>query len=109
MPIFPEREPQSQITEIPQVPEIPPAIEKAGVTAVPNQVSNPVKSDNGQVLTQTPAASTISIQLSQPQQNLLVWSKGEVGSSLTWWSVFWIRMVKKAIHFGWKIVTRSSQ
>lgn len=109
MPIFPEREPRPQVTEIPQVPEIPPAIEKGGVSAVPTQISNPIRNDNGQILMQTPSAPAVSIQLPQPQQNLLVWSKGDVSSSLTWFSVFWIRMVKKAVHFGWKIITGSSK
>jgi len=110
MAITPEQEKPSQIPEgvreVPETPEIPPHIEKGGVKAVPTQVTAQVTDDKGQPLIQTPATKTVSITIPADKTTLSGWAKGEPTSSLTWFANFWLRMIKKALHFGWKIFKR---
>lgn len=58
----------------------------------------------GKKLIQTPKTQTVAIQLPTDRGTLVSWAKGPVVSSLTWFAAFWLRMIKKAAHFGWKIV-----
>jgi hypothetical protein len=34
-----------------------------------------------------------------------IWSKGPIENALTWFAVFWTRIIKKAIHFGWRMIS----
>ena len=58
----------------------------------------------GKKLIQTPKTQTVAIQLPTDRGTLASWVKGPMTSSLTWFAAFWLRMIKKATHFGWKIV-----
>lgn len=58
----------------------------------------------GQKLIQTPQTKTITIQLPADQTKLTAWAKGPIASSLTWLARFWLRIIKKAKHFGWQII-----
>jgi hypothetical protein len=104
MPIFPEREKPLPIEE--RADEISPlTIErKEVVSPVPTQFVGQVKSDKGQPLIQTPQAQSVSIQLPADPAQLTTLSKGSVNDSLTWLGAFWVRIIKKAIHFGWQIL-----
>jgi hypothetical protein len=53
---------------------------------------------------QTPKTQKVTIQLPTDRGTLVSWAKGPAVSSLTWFAAFWLRMIKKAVHFGWKIV-----
>ena len=46
----------------------------------------------------------IKITIPKPQADLENLSKGSVSDSITWFAAFWIRMIKKAIHFGWELI-----
>jgi hypothetical protein len=94
------------VKEIPDTPEIPPAIERGGVKTVPTQVTAQVTDDSGQQLIQTPATKKVTITIPADQGKLQDWSKGSPADALTWLGAFWIRMIKKALHFGWKIFKR---
>lgn len=104
MALFPERETTPKAEERPE--EISPlTIErKEVVTPVPTQFTKQVKSDAGQPLTQSPAAQKVSIQIPSDQTQLTPLSKGSISDSITWFAAFWIRMIKRATHFGWRIV-----
>ncbi len=105
MVLFPERE-KAQVPENinvrPEVPEISEKVEKAGVAVTPTQFTAQVTDDKGQGLIQ-PTATTL--QIPADTLTLTSWSKGPIGSSLTWFAAFWLRMIKKAVHFGVRIIT----
>lgn len=94
------------LVEIPHTPEIPPEIEKGlGVKPVPSNFTAQVK-QSGQNLITTPQNQAVTITLPTDPQTLTTQSKGPITDAVTWFSVFWWRMIKKALHFGWKIVQK---
>jgi len=99
------REPQPEAPE--GVKEIiepePPESLKGVVQQVPSKFTAQVTDDQGQPLIQTPQTQTITVPATQ--QQLDDWSKGSPTNALTWFAVFWIRMVKKAFYFGWRLVS----
>lgn len=107
MPLFPEREPKTKpIKEIPE--EISPlTIERKEVVQPRStQFTQQVVSDDGQNLISTPQTQTITIQLPADQPQLKQAAKGSINDSLTWFASFWLRIFKKAIHFGWKVTRK---
>ncbi len=103
MPASPEREILDGIREVPsEFPEIPAAVEQ-GITTVKKNFTGQVKS-GGKPLIQTPPAQVFTIQPPADSVTLTSQSKGSTTSSLTWFAAFWLRMIKKALHFGWKIL-----
>jgi hypothetical protein len=104
MPIFPEREKPLLIEERPEEAS-PLTIErKEVVTPIPTQFSGQVKSDKGQPLIQTPQTQATTIHIPADPAHLTTLAKGSVNDSLTWLGAFWMRMIKKAIHFSWQIL-----
>lgn len=79
-------------------------LSKAGAQVVQKTFKAQVKDDKGVPLIQTPPTKVISVSPPSDQQTLTNQSKGSVSSSLTWLATFWLRVIKKAIHFGWSIV-----
>jgi len=104
MPIFPEREKPLTIEE--RADEISPlTIErKEVVTPVPTQFTGQVKSDKGKPLIQTPQTQVTTIQIPADPARLTTLSQGSVNDSLTWLGAFWVRIIKKAVYFGWQII-----
>ena len=80
-------------------------VQEVGGQTVPSQVTAQVVDDTGKQLIQTPATQVVTITIPTSQQQLDDWSKGSPSESLTWFAFFWLRLIKKAIHFGWRIVT----
>jgi len=106
----PEREPISQVPEgveeIPETFEIPPDVERVtGIRKKPTDFTAKVTDSNGNNLTQSPATQTVTIQLPTTQDDLTQLAKGPKDNALTWFATFWLRMIKKAAHFGWKIIS----
>ena len=108
MPISPEKEPRPQIPEgvVERQEEFPEIVEKSGARRTPAQLKAQVTDDKGKQMIQTPQAQSITIQLPATQKQLFDWSHGSITSSLTWFANFWLRLIKKAIHYGWKIIGR---
>ncbi len=101
----PEKEPLEApegVKDVVDVPEIPPHIEKSGVSVTPTQFTAQVSDDNGQPVIKPTPTRTIDPPTSEKQLEDL--SKGSPTASVTWLAAFWIRVIKKARHFGWKIV-----
>ncbi len=103
--------PELPRTDIPQVQErdeefiVPETLQnQTGVRVVQKNFTAQVKNDAGQPLIQTPPAQVIAVTPPTNQTTLTSWSKGNITSSLTWLGAFWLRVIKKAIHFGWKIM-----
>jgi hypothetical protein len=103
MPIFPERE-SKDIRETSE--EVSPlTIErKEVVTPIPVIFQKQVKSDSGKPLINIPQSGRVKIAIPKPQVELENLSKGPVSDSITWFAAFWIRMIKKAIRFGWELL-----
>lgn len=71
---------------------------------VPVNFSKQVSDDAGRPLIQTPQSQVITIQIPADKVQLESASKGDTGSAVTWLAAFWLRMIKKAVHFGWRII-----
>jgi YbbR domain-containing protein len=100
MPAFPERE-KIPVQERPEE-ATPLTIERKEVaTPIPVQFKAQVKSDKGQPLIQTSGTQTVSVTIPKSQVELVELAKGSISDSITWFAAFWLRMIKKAIHFGW--------
>lgn len=113
MATAPEREKPAPIPEgveeRPESVEIPLHIEREGVTPSTTQVTAQVTDDLGQPLIQTPTKPTIAIQVPADQAQLEDWSHGEPANSLTWYALFWLRIIKKALRYGWRVIRRGAQ
>ncbi len=94
------------VEEIPQTPEIPPEIERVGVTPTQSQFTAQVSDDQGNPLLQT-SQSNVTITLPTDHESLEKLSKGSISDALTWMSAYFLRMIKKAVHFGWKVVVKN--
>lgn len=105
MAISPEvPRPEPEIQEIPTAPEIPPEIEKGtGVRVVQKNFTAQVKNDKGVPLIATPPTQVISVTPPANTQTLTSWAKGPITQSISWLGLFWLRILKKAMHFGWHI------
>jgi hypothetical protein len=79
-------------------------LSRAGAQVVQKTFKAQVKDDKGTPLIQTPPARVITVSPPGDQQTLIKQSKGSVSSSLTWLAAFWLRVIKKALHFGWSVV-----
>jgi hypothetical protein len=101
--------PEGVVKEVPDTPEVPSDFEQHGVTARPTQVTAQVSDDAGTPLIQAPATQVVTITIPTTQQQLSDWSQGSPSDSLTWFAMFWLRMIKKAVHFGWKVITKGGQ
>lgn len=96
--------PKNPIQERPEDIQIPPEIERAGVTPSKTQFTQQIKSDQGTPIIQTPQTQTVTIQIPTEEEKLETLAKGSPSDSSTWFAKFWKRVVKKAFHFGWKLV-----
>ena len=67
-----------------------------------------MQDDKGQPIIQTPPTSVVTVQPPYDDATLAAQAKGSVSSSATWLAAFWIRVIKKALHFGWKVVGGSN-
>lgn len=47
----------------------------------------------------------VTINVPATPQQLEDWAKGSPDSSLTWYAFYWIRMIKKALMHGYRVMT----
>ncbi|HTK03679.1 MAG TPA: hypothetical protein VL401_02820 [Alphaproteobacteria bacterium] len=112
MPATPER-PQPEIPV--QVQEhqeefiVPENLQSSGMKVVQKNFTAQIQDDSGKPVIQTPPAQVITISPPSGQANLTTQAKGSISSSTTWLAAFWLRIIKKAIHFGWRIVGKTPQ
>ena len=83
------------------VPETP---QQGGPKTVQKTFNTQVTDDKTAPVIQTAPTQAVSVTLPSDQVTLTNQAKGPVNSSLTWLATFWLRVIKKATHFGWKIV-----
>ena len=78
--------------------------QSTGMQVVQKNFKAQVKDDHGQPLIQTPPTQVITVQPPADDTTLTSWSKGSTDSSLTWLGAFWMRVIKKALLFGWRVL-----
>jgi hypothetical protein len=106
MPIFPERE--KNVIETPEEASALTIERKEVVTPVPVTFQKQVKTDSERLLIETsPISGKIKITIPKSQVELEGLSKGSISDSITWFAAFWIRMIKKAIYYGYNIFIKS--
>ncbi len=101
-PEIPRGEPQVQERKEEFV--VPETIASTGVKVVQKTFKAQVSDDKGNPVIQTPPTTVISVTPPADPATLTTWSKGDAVSPLTWLGVFWLRILKKAAHFGWTIL-----
>lgn len=80
-------------------------LQNTGVTAVQKTFKSQVVNDKGNAFVQTPPTTVITISPPSDSITLGTQAKGDTTNSLTWFAMFWLRILKKALHFGWRIVS----
>jgi len=89
--------------------EIPVTVENKGVvnpvTAIPSQFTAQVTDDKGNPLIQTPSREEITIEIPGTKEELTALSKGTPDEAIAWFGTFWLRTFKKAVHFGWRVIS----
>jgi hypothetical protein len=94
----------------PEEMEIPPEVERAtGATPTQTQVTAQVTDDTGKPLISPTVPKAVTVQVPASPSQLDEWSKGSPTASLTWFATFWLRIIKKAFHFGWRVITKGGQ
>ena len=105
MPATPETlKPEIGIQEVPSEFIVPETLAQSDLKVVQKHFTAQVHGDNGALLIQTPPTQVISVEPPSSVTVLTQQSKGSTTSSLTWLAMFWLRIIKKATHFGWQIV-----
>jgi hypothetical protein len=100
--------PEPQIQEVKEAEfVVPETLSQSGVKVVQKNFTAQVKDDKGQPLIQTPPTQVITVQPPADDKTLTDWSKGSITSSLTWLGMFWIRVIKKALYFGWRVIGKT--
>jgi hypothetical protein len=84
--------------------EFPETIQQiVGAKVIQKNFKAQVSDDKGQPVIQTPPTQVISVTPPSDSATLTNQAKGNTTTSLTWLAAFWLRIIKKAMHFGWKI------
>lgn len=89
------------------VPEV--LQQTTGVKVVQKNFKAQVNDDKGKPLIQTPPTQVISVTPPADPVTLTSWGKGPITQSITWLGLFWLRILKKASHFGWQIARKEGQ
>jgi|SRR3989304_6765128 len=103
-----ERIPEA-IIHHPEEDEVPPSIADTGLAAVEREFKTQVRDTRGQQLITSPATQQITIQLPYDKTTLMGFLKRGVSNSITWFAAFWLRIIKKALHLGWRITQKGGE
>ncbi len=99
--------PDKQVAEVPQVPEVPATVQNAGVQVIPAVPKPLVNSSGASLAKPIPLPSDDANSLNVPvadQEALTQMAKGNPSDSKTWFGVYWLRKIKKALHDGFQIL-----
>lgn len=115
-PEFPQAPQTQPIPEAPaQKPEVPTEsplqVAEAMLSAVKSQSQQQSQNAVDQAIQQifTPPPPTIAIQLPVDDTKLIDWSHLKPDDAAMWYALSWFRLVRKAVHFGWKMLTQNGQ
>lgn len=85
---------------------VPETLQQAtGIKVIQKTFTAQVKGDKGQPLIQATPTQVISVTPPANDTTLTSWSKGPITSSISWLGMFWLRIIKKAAFFGWRVIT----
>lgn len=87
---------------------VPEGLKDSGIAAVETAYKATVK-DGKKTLTQSPQTKQVVITIPKTQSDLDDLSKGKSSSSITWFALFWLRMIKKALHLGKQVAYRKGK
>lgn len=109
-----EQQPQAQLVEqvvkeIPEAPEVTGEIAKLAKPTPTQFTAKITDPKTGKPLVTSPATQSVTISIPASSTQLLNWAKGSPKESLTWFANFWLRLIKKALHFGWRVVMGGGQ
>lgn len=93
-----------EVTERPEEFIVPETLQQSGVRVVQKTFKAQVTDGRGKPIIQTPPTQVVTVTPPSDSATLTKQAKGDTTSSLTWLAAFWLRIIKKAIHFGWKLV-----
>lgn len=106
MGLLPEREPNKNQYENPDEASALNIERKEVVTPVPTQFKAQVTDDKGNNIISTP--ETIKADIIIPEINRetleLKVKNGNIEESSIWSAAYWLRLFKKSIYFGWKVL-----
>ncbi len=105
MGLLPEREPHKNVIERPDEASPLNIERKEVVTPVPSQFKAQVTDDSGQKLITTPQTQKVDIVIpAASKEDLEEKIKGDKEDGSVWSAGYWLRIFKKALFFGWKIL-----
>lgn len=105
MGLLPEREPRKNPYENPDEASALNIERKEVVTPVPTQFKAQVTDDKGNPIIKTPQTTKADIVIPEiNKETLEVKIKGDTEESSVWSAGYWLRIFKKALYFGWKVV-----
>lgn len=104
-PEIKEGEAKPDISERPEAPDVS-SIQKEGIaaTSLPHEIETDGLGSQGQATIAGPAAQSGAVYVPLSQASLVSKAKGKIVSASTWLAAFWIRMIKKAIILGKRII-----
>lgn len=105
MGLLPEREPRKNQYENPDEASALNIERKEVITPVPSQFKAQVTDDKGNPIISTPQTTKADIIIPEiNKETLEVKMKGDIENSSVWSAGYWLRIFKKAIYFGWKVL-----
>jgi hypothetical protein len=101
--------PQGQV-EQGEAPKEAPAPVEQNIVATPGPFTVQPSPQQAQIQSApSDDVNVVTITVPATPQQLEDWAKGPPDSSLTWLSFYWIRMIKKALFHGWRVMTAQPQ
>ena len=106
-PVFTPGQQETGVGQRPEsITEVAPQIGQGGVAASQTQFTTQVTGDNNQPLTQSPTTQNVTITLPTDESHLQEWAHHKPNDSIAWLGRYWLRMLAKAVHFGWHTVIK---
>lgn len=103
MGLLPEREPKKNQYERPDEISSLTIERKEVVSPVPTKVKAQVSDDKGNKILTTPDDQKVDIIIPEvDRETLEVKIKGDTELPSVWSASYWLRIMKKAIYYGWK-------
>lgn len=106
MGLLPEREPKRNPYENPSEASPLNIERKEVVTPIPTKFKAQVADDKGNKLISVPEEKKADIIIPEVNKETLevIVKKGDKEESSVWSAGYWLRMFKKAVYFGWKVL-----
>ena len=105
--------PETLQPEAPQIVEVPTEfpetlqVSSSGGQVVQKNFTSQVSDDKGTPIVQTPPTQVVTtVTPPSDTTTLTTKSKGKITESATWLAAFWLRIIKKALFFGWDIIRK---